>query len=191
MLHLYLLIVWLGTPAMADPVANAEYFRLQSEMISLADRNAWTGVEKAFRACATLQPKLTFEDYLLGAFSAQATGDIHQTRERLWSAHQIKEDKTVIDWLWNIDTQYVQIRIRTNRDETLTYTGHDFYPQMPKLLKKAQETLNLTSQFQGYLLPGTYQVGNRTFDVDFDVFDQQIDTRMLDSMGYPQKVSQR
>ena len=60
-----------GCTTFGNTVSDAETVRLRSEMKMLAKRDAWTGVDRAFRAAHALQPELTF-DYLLGAFAAQA-----------------------------------------------------------------------------------------------------------------------
>ena len=70
----------MGAPTFGNTVSDAETVRLRSEMKMLAKRDAWTGVDRAFRAAHALQPELTFDDYLLGAFAAQALGDLATTR---------------------------------------------------------------------------------------------------------------
>ena len=191
MLHFLFCLLWLVLPSHADPVSEAEYIRLKTEMKTLAKRNAWNGVEHAFQACSDIKPQLGFDDYLLGAFAAQSAGDVKATRERLWAAHQLKEEKSIIDWLWNIDTTYVQVHLKAKPDDQLTYVGSDFHPQLPLLIQTAQKAFSDNEDFNGYLLPGTYQIGTVTFDVDFDLPKTRINTRMSHQTYSARRISLR
>jgi hypothetical protein len=191
MFHFLFCLLWLVLPSHANPVSEAEYIRLQTEMRSFAKRNAWKGVEHSFQSCAEIKPTLEFDDYLLGAFAAQSSGDVKATRARLWAAHQLKEDKSVLDWLWNIDTTYVQVHIQAKPEDKLTYVGSDFYPQLPKMLQHAQKAFASGDGFNGYLLPGTYEIGALTFDVDFNTPKTRIDTRISDLSYSARRISLR
>lgn len=188
---LFFLLLFTGAPCFGNTVSEAETIRLRSEMKMLAKRDAWTGVDRAFRAAHALQPKLTFDDYLLGAFAAQALGDMHTTRQRLMSAHALQEDKTVLDWLWNIDTEYVFVRLASKENDALIFMESAFHPQTRTILEFAQGTLHNTGVFEGYLPSGTYTLGDFTFDVDHESGPIRIDTRLDRKKHSPRRLTLR
>ena len=191
MLHFFTLLLWLISPTFADSYDEAEFVRLRSEMHMLAEREAWSGVEKAYAACDNLGGTFSFNDYLLGAYAAQARGDIKEARTRLWAAHQIQEDKEVIDWLWKIDTQYAKVVLRSNPDTPLTFLTGNFNPRLSMYLKQAQNSLNRTTEFIGYLPPGTYALGSTTFVLKTETPPLEVDQRTLSAKRLNRYLSQR
>ena len=187
----FFLLLFMGAPTFGNTVSDAETVRLRSEMKMLAKRDAWTGVDRAFRAAHALQPELTFDDYLLGAFAAQALGDLATTRKRLLAAHALQEDKTVLDWLWNIDTEYVPVRLAANSSDGLIYLDSAFHPQTRTILEFAQGSLAETGRFDGFLPSGTYTLGGFTFDVGHDTGPVRIDTRVDREKHSPRRLTLR
>ena len=191
MSFLFFLFLLVGTPCFGNTITEAETVRLRSEMKMLAKRDAWTGVDRAFRAADAIQPNLTFDDYLLGAFAAQALGDVHTTRQRLLTAHTLQEDKTVLDWLWNIDTEYVFVHLASKSTDTLIFLDSAFHPQTRTILEFAQGTLGEEGIFEGYLPSGTYTLGDFTFDVDHESGPIRIDTRLDRKTHSPRRLTSR
>jgi hypothetical protein len=180
MLHFILLFLGLVSSAPANSsYESAEYVRLHSEMQMLAEREAWAGVEKSFIACKRLGVELSRQDYLLGAYSAEAQGNVAQTRDRLWAAHQLKEDPMVIDWLWSIDSTYARANLKADPEDELTYIGDVFDPRMPKILDHARKLIGTGVGFDGYLLPGSYTLGEVHFKVVLGGAIVQANTRTV------------
>jgi hypothetical protein len=190
MIQLLAVFLWLVNPAISGSVDEAEYIRLQSEMQMMADRKAWAGVETAYRRCVALKLALSFNDHLLGAYASQAKGDIAATRARLWAAHQLEEDKTVIDWMWSIDTSFAVVTLRADPADALSYHGNTFHPHMARILKVAQQLLTQGLPFEGYLLPGPYALGEIQFELATNSPGQQIDAR-TPVAGRSRRVSRR
>ena len=191
MTFFFCLLLCIGGPSFGGTVSEAETVRLRSEMKMLAKRDAWTGVERAFRAAHALHSELTFDDYLLGAFAAQALGYLATTRQRLLSAHALQEDKTVLDWLWNIDTEYVRVRLAANPSDALIYLDSAFHPQTRTILEFAQSSLMTSGHFDGFLPSGTYTLGGFTFDVGHDTGPVRIDTRVNQEKHSPRRLTLR
>jgi hypothetical protein len=75
---LWLLLV--GVPAWSGE-AEAERYRLSEELLKLAQKNAWTGVERTFQQLDALP--LEIGDHVLGAQAAMEAGDMHKALARL------------------------------------------------------------------------------------------------------------
>lgn len=162
----FLLLILIGIPsASANKIAQGEYYRLSHEMNKLAQRGAWSGVERAYHAVEGIGLPLSFDDHLRGANAARARGDIATTRARLMAAHTQREDRQVIEWLWRIDEGYGTAVLRTEGPGTLERTGASFLPEELAAVAFAQRQLAEAGAFSGYLPAGTYTLDGERFDV--------------------------
>ena len=182
----FFLLLFMGAPSFGNTVSDAETVRLRSEMKMLAKRDAWTGVDRAFRAAHALQPELTFDDYPLGAFAAQALGD---PRPEAFTRSMHRKSKTVLDWLWNIDTEYVPVRLAANSRRInlfglcLSSTKRN-YSNLHKAHWQKQGVSTFSSS-------GTYTLGGFTFDVGHDTGPVRIDTRVDREKHSPRRLTLR
>lgn len=189
-----LLWVWLvgsGAAAGEPPVEVAdvavaadrgEYQRLTEEIARLAAKNAWGGVERTFQLLLATGAPLSFEDWLAGAQSARVVGDAAATRQRLEAAKALREDRTVIDWLWSLDTQFGKVSLACDPDSYITLIPKQtpFDPDQMRAVEFARERVRSTCLFDGLLPAGQYEFHTRTLDVRPKVHTIQIDLRGVD-----------
>ena len=108
-------------PAYAGEREEAEHTRLAEEMNKLAARNAWRGVEAAYKKMLPLERRgvvLTFEDHFVGAQAASNLGDINATYTRAKRAAQVAETpnqtRRAENWIREIESNYGQVELRVS-----------------------------------------------------------------------------
>lgn len=186
---IWLWLVLPGAAAAEPPVAEAgdvsvsadrgEYQRLTEEVARLAAKNAWSGVERTFLALQATGFPLSFEDWVAGAQSARTLGDARATRERLEAAKTLREDRSVIDWLWNLDTQFGKVSLACDPGSYITLIPKQtpFDPDQMRAIEHARAEIHDRCFFDGLLPAGQYEFYNRTIDVRPKVNTVQIDFR--------------
>ena len=70
-------------PVQQAQVKMAEYRRQQHKIQSLATKNAWEGVERAYQDLMATGVMPEYDDYIWGAKAAQALGDVTESRGRV------------------------------------------------------------------------------------------------------------
>ncbi len=161
-------LLTVAPPAVAQThdVATAEYQRLHGEMRRLSQRRAWSGLERAYVGASQTGIALSFEDHLHGATAANELGNVDETRKRLWKAHQLREDRQVIEWLWTIDTGYGQVELAVDQGrEGLIIDDPPFEPVARMAIGNAQAKLDDEGTYTGLLPLGDYQLGAASFAV--------------------------
>lgn len=162
-----------GEPSSADagevrtPEQVASIYRQQAwELHRLAERDAWTGVERVYDDLCRLGIPLTADEYLIGANSAQAAGNLLAVRERLELAHAQREDREVIEWMFRLDQSFGRVVIVDERRKRprLTSDKAFFMPDATRSLQYAISMLE-TGRFEGLLPVGTYHYGAEVFEV--------------------------
>src|SRR5690606_35599656 len=108
------LAITLTVPAVSyaapgDEAAQAEYIRLSAEMKRLAERNAWEGVERTYERILATGVAPSYDDHFLAAQSSRSIGDVNGARSRLLAANDVREEREVMDWLWEIDSSYGKV----------------------------------------------------------------------------------
>lgn len=157
-------------------VAQGEYIRLRTELKKLAQRNAWTGVERTYQAMLATGAALSFEDHKHGAHAAQAVGDLTATRERLMKANKIQEDPEVLDWLWDIDSSFGRVDLKTDPGRhALAPVQMPFNPTHAKAVQYAVAQVEETGTYNGLLPQGDYTFGSHKLTVRPRVQAMQID----------------
>lgn len=158
--------------------SHAEYVRLSQELETLSTRNAWPGVERTYEMLVATGVTPTFEDYVFGAHGARALGDITQAQARLRAANGIREDKQVIDWLWEIDSSYGLVYLAGDvGGPGLRADVMPFEPDQAHAVEFAVARIAETGVFEGYLPQGTYHFGDYEVKVQPRVQATRIDLR--------------
>ena len=136
---------------------HAEYIRLSQELEKLSKRNAWAGVERTYQALVRTNGPLNSEDYKIGAHSAQALGKMSEARDRLQLANQFGEDIEVIDWLWDIESNYGRVFLAGDPGTvTLECAAMPFNPIQAKSVQLAIQMIGEEGTFDGLLPQGQY-----------------------------------
>lgn len=177
-----------GTAAAAtDTAAQAEYIRLSQELEKLATRNAWPGVVRTYDALIATGVAPKFEDHLIGAHGARAIGDITSARQRLLLANELREEREVIDWLWEIDSTYGQVYLACDAGKgQLQAEAMPFDPDQAHAVEFAAAKVLENGVFEGYLPQGKYFFANVEVKVQPRIQGTRIDLRTADS-GKPPK----
>ncbi len=173
--------------AATDTAAQAEYIRLSQELEKLATRNAWPGVVRTYDALIATKVPPKFEDHLFGAHGARAVGDITSVRQRLLLANDLREDREVIDWLWEIDSTYGQVFLACDPGKgELKAESMPFDPDQSHAVSFAAAKVVETGIFEGYLPQGKYYFSDMEVKVQPRIQGTRIDLRTADS-GKPPK----
>lgn len=190
-----LLLATLVTSAAAGEIeasAQAEYVRLSDDLDRLMQKNAWAGVERTYAKMAELGIPLSFEDYVAGAHAARQAGDVTAARERLTHANALREERDVLDWLWEMDSQYGQVSLKGDLGAvTLAAVQMPFDPLMAKSVQFAEAKVAETGVFEGFLPAGTYAFAGITVKVQPRVTAARIDIRTDEGMEALRKAERR
>ena len=139
---------------------RGEYHRLSQELEKLSARNAWVGVERTYLALLETGVKPSFEDFLAASHSARALGDVSAARSRLIAANAEREDRAVVDWLWEIDSHYNRVLLACDIGRVeLQPESMPFDPNQRKAVEYAQKEIAEKGMFDGYLPQGKYAFG--------------------------------
>ena len=154
--------------AVAKDEAQAEHDRLSDEIELLAQRQVWSGVERKYRDLERLGTTPTVDDLMFGATAAREFGDVEDCYERLQAAAKLKEDKQIVDWLWDIDHNYGHVELLTtpSRSAELSATEMPLDPNQRKAVEAAIASAEDDGVFVGMLPKGAYTFATQSFQVD-------------------------
>lgn len=162
--------------------AQAEYFRLSQELEKLAARTAWTGVERTYQALIATGVDPRFGDYVIGAHGARAVGDITAAHDRLLAASKLKEEREVLDWLWEIESNYGIVTLACDPGAAeLRAESMPFEPDQAHAVEFAMARIAESGTFTGYLPQGKYYFANYEVKVIPRVLGTKLDLRTGDA----------
>ncbi len=166
---LCVLLLLAAPPAWAgkkDEVA-AETHRLMGESEKLAQKGAWSGVERTYLQLVALERKgatLTHDLHVLGAHAAQNRGDPLTTWERLKRALELEMDMETLTWKADLEATYsrFEVEIAPGYEGSLEVKSLEplFDPVHQQVLKTFEAQL-AEQRYADVLLPlGRYQLGD-------------------------------
>ena len=167
----------LALPLAALPVAHAqspadqaEQVRLGEEMRRLAKRNAWRGVDEAYREMLVLEARgvvVNQPDHVLGADAAVALGDISAAYDRLKRSTKPRTTEDVAQRIAAIEEAFGSVTIVVEPKYVggadLTVAQMPFAADQRNAITKAQGAMIEARGYQGLLPYGDYTVGPRSF----------------------------
>lgn len=158
----------LATPNTAFACDKAEQLRLSEEARKLAQRNAWSGVERAYGGLLKTKCELTFDEHFLGAQAARFLGKTYEVHQRLTAAQALEAQDEIVESLSGIEAAYGRVEIKgdARRRPSLVRPAMPFAPDQRKSIEWAQEVVAGTGSFKGMLPAGEYEVGGQTFTVE-------------------------
>lgn len=142
-----------------DPsVVSAEVHRLREELILLARKNAWTGVDRVYGEMESLAPaQLQASDHWTAAQAAASEGDValavRRVRCALATGEPVPEAR---EWLAGIARRYGKVHLD---GRTLEAAHAPFAPDEVAAVRHAALTLDEEGSFDGLLPVGKYRVG--------------------------------
>jgi hypothetical protein len=157
-----LFLLFGGVAQGAAPKDQAEAQRLEGEMRTLAQKNAWSGVERAYRNLTRLK-KVTIkaDSHLLGAQAARTEANIDAWRQRLVAAGSAGSEG-----LKALDRTFGKVKIKVKKGSALTPTaGMPFDPVHRKLVDRAAASVKGKGKYKGWLPVGAYSAGDAAFTV--------------------------
>lgn len=146
---------------------ESEKYRLSGELKKLAQRNAWSGVERTYEAMIATGCELDFEEHGLGAESARYLGKTFEMYERLTAAKAIDPQQAVLDSLAGLDSNYGRVEIKGDprRRPILARAAMPFAPDQRKSIEWAITVVTETGSFKGMLPVGDYTISEIPFTV--------------------------
>jgi hypothetical protein len=167
-----ILLALLSTLALAeDPAvpapelsaeARAEAFRLQEHLDKLAQRNAWSGVERDYQALLALGVQLPTHVHHLGADAARMRGDTWSAYQRLLIVLRAADAESRADQeMRAIRESFGRFEVRRVEETGIELKPYamPFLPDQRQSIAFAREQLLTTGQFDGMLPEGGYQLG--------------------------------
>lgn len=171
----FILALALSTaPAYAGKKADsAEMYRLGRETEKLAEKNAWSGVDRNYGQMVALESKdvvIPVDIHMLGAQAARARGSVLDTWRRLKSAlEQDPMSEEAMVWLANIGANYGEVNLVVSpafKDEVvLEALDVGFAPDQRTTIDAARAALTEERRFDGLLPLGRYRLGHVPFDI--------------------------
>ncbi len=164
----------LSMPALAGPKAAqiAEARRLSQEMNTLAERNAWKGVERNYVQLISLDGRsvsVSPRDHLLGAQAAEQRGSMFDVWRRLRAAQEAGFDGETARWLATIETSFDRVVIEVSpvfaEVPFLEARDMGFDPAAQRTIAAARESLASRRGFDGLLPLGRYHIDATEFEV--------------------------
>jgi hypothetical protein len=137
-------------------------------MDRLAERKAWTGVDRLYRKLETLQVEPSLNDYMLGAYASRELGEVIEVRDRLKSAARTHQSKEIVEWLWKIDNTYGRVELVSvpPRSTTLEAGVMPFDPDQRKAVEAAIRSVSDDGMFVGMLPEGEFTFSGQQFKVE-------------------------
>ena len=158
--------------AISKAAAAGEHTRLAEEMVRLAKRGHWRGVERSYESMAPLQRKgvqLTYDDHYLGAQASRELGNVTRVYRRLLLAKGVKEDPAVVNWLGDLMRQYGEVELiipeRYKGEANLAVSVMPLQPDQRSTIGMAQQRIRDGLIYDGLLPGGEYTFGPHTFNV--------------------------
>ncbi|MAY81947.1 MAG: hypothetical protein CL930_14345 [Deltaproteobacteria bacterium] len=153
-------------PAHAENAAEAQ--RIADEILKLARRRIWTGVERKYNQLIELNQDVGATVHLTAAYSARESGNLLLVYERLLRAAKVKPSREVVDWLWDLDHNYGRVELVVDRRRTaeLKVDNLPLDPNRRKVIETAITICKDKGSFTGLLPRNTYVFAGQEFTVE-------------------------
>lgn len=157
------------TPRLSSPSTlriDAEHTRIGTAMVKLAERNAWSGVDRAYDELVELvgknkDIKLTCQDHFLGAQASQASGDLNAMHQRLLAASAAPVDNTNPDAMLALDSMgsnffegSLSVPKKYSGNQELTISPMPFEPDKRAFVLSVIQSVEDTGEYKGLLPRG-------------------------------------
>lgn len=164
-------LLW-GSAWASGPEVIAERERLRQEMTTLAQRNAWGGIERKFQKLEALGGTPRLADHLLGAQAALIQGDVLTAIDRLERGLDglgTPEDRQqATEQLAELRTRYGYVNILVFRPQAppLERPEMPFASEEQVAIQFARKQLRRDRRYLGMLPIGTYTLEDTRFTVE-------------------------
>jgi len=157
--------------ASAHACDEAEYRRLSGEQTRLAQRSAWSGVERAYERLERTRCALSVDQHQLAAEAARGLGKTWEQYARLERALAVSDDAAIRSQLDAIAQSFGRVSVRGDprRPPELVREVLPFAPDQQRSIEWARTVLAETGRFDGLLPVGEYVVGGEPLEVEAGV----------------------
>lgn len=150
-----------------DTAAASEVTRLTQEITRLAQKNAWTGVERTYGQLVSYGLPIDPGVHLTAAEAARSAGNMSGYRERL-ELGRAADPAQVEAALSSIDASYGTLHVTSKkRDQVqVAWAGPPpFQPDLAAAIATAVDTANASGNFHGLVPAGAYTINGETVEV--------------------------
>lgn len=145
-------------PVMTAEGRMAEYKRLETEILGLAQRGHWSAVDRLLEKLEDTGQPHTQEALVVYAQAASRRGDIFVAKQRLEQALSVRPDSDIDAWLQRIHDDYSPVLLAADlpANYRLTPERLPFLVEARSAVAFAQQAIIDESLFQGLLPRGNY-----------------------------------
>jgi hypothetical protein len=164
-----MLSLWISLALAQDDLALAEYRQHHDELVKLAGKNRWDGVERHYAAMLALGVELSAEDHLAGAQAARAGGDVSAMLARLDALQALAPSDETQAWIDQIHGGWVQVQLSTvpaTPGVELELRRKPFAADERAAIEHAQAQVLQHGGFTGWLPPGNYRFAGARLPLD-------------------------
>mgnify|MGYP002630907315 CR=1 FL=1 len=150
-------------------IALAEVRQHHDELVKLAGKNRWEGVERHYLAMLELGVPLGDDDHLAGAQAARARGDVVAMLDRLKVLQAQAPSAETQAWVEQIHSDWVQVRLSTSPPTPgveLETRRKPFAADERAGVEFAQAQVLELGAFSGWLPPGNYRFAGARVSLD-------------------------
>jgi len=160
-------VIWLLCLVLAmagTPAEVAESARLADEVVRLAQKGAWSGVERAYTEMRTLPAPIQARIHILGAEAALVGGDVGACLARWELAYALDPDPSYVDKHAAIRDVHAEVYLE-GEGASLVAAKVSFVPTAQAAVGFAAHALAETGRFHGWLPAGEYVFGGRMVEL--------------------------
>ena len=174
MILMSLLMIGLVSAKELDPELAAESKRIREEMMSLAQQESWSGVERHYQQIMSLEKAgvvIEANDHMLAASAAAFRGELDELINRLEAAVATGHAEKAQVWLDTLiaQTATIEIKLQVSGAVTLKPSAFIVDQSHSAALRKAEQILLRTGEFSGRLPVGTFTIVNDSYTYSFTV----------------------
>jgi hypothetical protein len=152
--------LWLFVALAGTPAEDAESARLADEVVRLAQKGAWSGVERAYAQMRALPSPIEARIHVLGAEAALAGGDVGGCLARWELAYALDPDPSYVERYTALRDSHAEVYLE-GKGVSLVPAQASFLPQAQAAVGFAAHAIAESGRFHGWLPPGDYVFGGR------------------------------
>lgn len=159
MIALFLALALAGTPA-----EEAEASRLSDEVVRLAQKGAWSGVERSYASLRKLPVELGAQVHALGAEAALHAGDVGSALARWELAYDVEANEAFVERYTSLRNAHAEVYLE-GEGASLVPVQTPFSPQAQAAVGFAARLVAEEGRFHGWLPAGDYVFGGRMVEL--------------------------
>lgn len=167
---------WIAAAWAGDAADQAEAARLREELVRLAEKNSWVGVDRTYEALLALRVDVTPAEHLLGGQAALARGDALLGWYRLrrmpeitpsTPADQVSAIETAASDVANLESRFgkVALCVGPGRLPVLVRAEMPFAQLEKDAITAVAQQIREGGCYRGLLPIGRYELDGQAFEV--------------------------